>query len=566
MFDNPPVNASLASNQEFASPFGGRTNRRLFTYGTDLVWVLYGEGSSVIRSSDGGITWAIQDPGVVLPTLSVPIFADVLGDLLCFVLTNSFTDQVLKFNVVRFDLLSSTYISVSDDLDLSTNPLDLFPCDGVIGGAIAGNGEYHLGVAFADSTNLDLGPFSSYVESGGIWSEPSTLDTNYANPYNDNGLAIRDSAGDVHWIYETQHSRSYFPENNDYPYQLRHVKDGGESSLIQSVDAPDTTSFNICQAIVFNGQIYLANIREGNIPTLWISDSDTEPTSWTEKIIDDAGGSTSLPDGVFTQGDGSLYFFYRFHAGESDEQIWVSILTAGVWSDPSLSYDPATNPVAGLSSPQARRLDAAFLLSAPVFGALYFIGNANAIFLGNAEAPTIVELRQLLPTQYPVIIPDTKSNCCLTPRGKCTEKQASKFQGKTVTFKMPLINSNQLSVSTPMSQYLPEEGPRAVPMILDYSSVTEWVLDMELLQSMAFVSMIQSIYVDTSDLTAGNLNIIIGGSGQVLKIPFDTQGYYSALVPNPVRITFQYDTPGTGELARVQLINVPVPGASWSVL
>lgn len=110
-----------------------------------------------------------------------------------------------------------------------------------------------------------------------------------------------------------------------------------------------------------------------------------------------------------------------------------------------------------------------------------------------------------------------------------------------------------------MNQMLPEEGPRSIPLLLDFTAFATYELDAELLQARGFLSMVQSLFVDASG--GKDIVVTINGTGQVIIAKKDTQGYYSVLVPNPVRMTFT----STGGVAgvRIFLINVPVPGVVW---
>ena len=128
---------------------------------------------------------------------------------------------------------------------------------------------------------------------------------------------------------------------------------------------------------------------------------------------------------------------------------------------------------------------------------------------------------------------------------------------------MPFLDQNQLDVTSPMNQLLPEEGPRSIPLLLDFTVAATWDLDAELLQARGFFSMIQSIFIDAS-MSGVNVSVTVNGTGQVITAKFRTQGYYSLLVPNPVRLTFS----SVGGVAgvRIQLLNVPIPGAVWSTI
>jgi len=103
---------------------------------------------------------------------------------------------------------------------------------------------------------------------------------------------------------------------------------------------------------------------------------------------------------------------------------------------------------------------------------------------------------------------------------------------------------------------VPAEGPKCVPLSLDFTATTLYVLDYGNLQSRNFLSMCQTLWVDNS-LSATVLTITIPGTAQVLKIPAGVQGYFTCLCPNPIYITFA----STGAvICQVTLCNFPV----WS--
>ena len=103
---------------------------------------------------------------------------------------------------------------------------------------------------------------------------------------------------------------------------------------------------------------------------------------------------------------------------------------------------------------------------------------------------------------------------------------------------------------------IPSEGPRCVPLQLDFTSVTTLELDYGNMQARAFLGMCQTLWVDNS-LSAVILRIEIPNTAQVLKIPAGVQGYFTCLCPNPIRMTF---ISTGGVVCQVTLCNFPV----WS--
>lgn len=127
-----------------------------------------------------------------------------------------------------------------------------------------------------------------------------------------------------------------------------------------------------------------------------------------------------------------------------------------------------------------------------------------------------------------------------------------------------LIPSSNLNYQNPHNQEVPDEGPKALPLLLDFSgTVTEYDLDLTNQQQQGYITMIQTIYIDLSRSGAADLTITINGSQQVIKAKAGTQGYYSVLVPNPPKLTFA--SSASSAVVPVYLINVPVAGVVWTL-
>lgn len=127
---------------------------------------------------------------------------------------------------------------------------------------------------------------------------------------------------------------------------------------------------------------------------------------------------------------------------------------------------------------------------------------------------------------------------------------------------MAKYDATSLRVTQLNNQMLPDEGPKAIPVLLNFDATTDTIeLDLGQRQQQGWISMVQSFFIDAKD-AANPVSIVIDGSNQVITAKPATQGYYSALVPNPTKLTFTA-LMGTG-IVRVFLINVPVAGAVWA--
>ena len=126
---------------------------------------------------------------------------------------------------------------------------------------------------------------------------------------------------------------------------------------------------------------------------------------------------------------------------------------------------------------------------------------------------------------------------------------------------MALLNQQQLPVVDVRNQLLPDEGPACIPLILDFTTNSTYDIDLSLFMDKGFLSIIQTMWIDTSNAGVPLTVTINNGSQQTLKIAKDTQGYYNVLVSNPASLSFS--CPGGPSNLVIILINVPIPGAVW---
>lgn len=131
---------------------------------------------------------------------------------------------------------------------------------------------------------------------------------------------------------------------------------------------------------------------------------------------------------------------------------------------------------------------------------------------------------------------------------------------------MGLLNQNALSIQLPTNQQLPDEGPKAIPVRLDFTpsspATLTYVLDLELIWSQAKISMIQTIFIDNSQ-NSNALSVTVNGTGQIIVAAANTQGYYAVLCPNPPKLSFSSASSSVALV--VFLINIPISGVVWSV-
>jgi hypothetical protein len=103
------------------------------------------------------------------------------------------------------------------------------------------------------------------------------------------------------------------------------------------------------------------------------------------------------------------------------------------------------------------------------------------------------------------------------------------------------------------------EGPRAVPVILDFTQTPEYDLDLQNVMQRNFLSMVQAFYVDNFGNSA-SLVINIPNTNQYIYTKAGAQRYVMALCPNPARLRFI----STGNVkVTVYLLNFPVTNEEW---
>ena len=129
-----------------------------------------------------------------------------------------------------------------------------------------------------------------------------------------------------------------------------------------------------------------------------------------------------------------------------------------------------------------------------------------------------------------------------------------------------LLDNSNLTARLIPNQTIPDEGPKAIPIRLDFSvaggSITSYSIDLLITQERALLTMVQTLYIDLST-AVNDLIVTVGGSNQIIQAEAGTQGYYPVLCPNPPK--FQFDVAAPGDVDTVFLINVPIAGVVWTV-
>lgn len=105
----------------------------------------------------------------------------------------------------------------------------------------------------------------------------------------------------------------------------------------------------------------------------------------------------------------------------------------------------------------------------------------------------------------------------------------------------------------------PPDGPRVVPIPLDFSLQQTYNVDLTLVQAQKQISLIQGAYIDNS-LNASPLQIVALGTGQNISFPGKAGGSVPIFQTNPPKFTI---TCTGGQRATVFFTNVPLPACVW---
>lgn len=121
------------------------------------------------------------------------------------------------------------------------------------------------------------------------------------------------------------------------------------------------------------------------------------------------------------------------------------------------------------------------------------------------------------------------------------------------------VNQQQAGFYSVNGQQVPPEGPRAVPLVLDFSLTTEYDLNLQNMESRNFITMIQSMFIDNSQSQVPFM-VSFPNTGQTIQVAPNRQGYFQVLCPNPASMSFLSNG---GAVVKVQLLNFPVSQHEW---
>lgn len=122
------------------------------------------------------------------------------------------------------------------------------------------------------------------------------------------------------------------------------------------------------------------------------------------------------------------------------------------------------------------------------------------------------------------------------------------------------VNVKQLAALQVAGLLAAPEGPKAVPVLLDFSQTNQYNVDLSNYMARTFITMVQALYLDNSGNNAP-LIVNIGNGGQLIQIAPNRQGYFMILCPNPVNY-LSFSSQG-GVIVNAYLLNFPVATHDW---
>lgn len=125
---------------------------------------------------------------------------------------------------------------------------------------------------------------------------------------------------------------------------------------------------------------------------------------------------------------------------------------------------------------------------------------------------------------------------------------------------MAIFDMTKAPIKETMNFRVPPEGPKAIPLYLDFTAAGEYDIDLTTIETNGQFSMVQTIYVDNSS-TASAMSIVFPDIQQTIVANGHTEGYYPVLGLNPTHIQI---SSAANAILIVHLINSPIPGVVWA--
>lgn len=121
-----------------------------------------------------------------------------------------------------------------------------------------------------------------------------------------------------------------------------------------------------------------------------------------------------------------------------------------------------------------------------------------------------------------------------------------------------VISSDALSYYNVQNLHIACEGPKSIPISLDFSLGTVFTLLLQNFQSVRQFSGVQGVFIDNSQ--SSSPFSMTTNTGQVITIGPNRQGFFSVIEANPASFSFA----STGSVpVFVALLNFPVTPHDW---
>jgi len=127
---------------------------------------------------------------------------------------------------------------------------------------------------------------------------------------------------------------------------------------------------------------------------------------------------------------------------------------------------------------------------------------------------------------------------------------------------MPLIGSQNLLDLPTYNGKVPNDGPRTIPVPVDFSVESVWTLDLTLQTKLKIVGFLQSVFVDNKDSDAP-LYIRTNTIRQTICIPGRSQAYVPLLLSDSPTVELES---ASGAPMLLHFLNVPMPLHVWSTV
>lgn len=109
---------------------------------------------------------------------------------------------------------------------------------------------------------------------------------------------------------------------------------------------------------------------------------------------------------------------------------------------------------------------------------------------------------------------------------------------------------------------IPKDGPRAVPIKLEFEAGATIAIDGLLVSTMGVIEFVQGVFIDNADNDVP-CELVCGQTNQRIICPPFNQGYFTLLIPNPPNMAVTLLGNAGGETVQFFFYNVPIQSGVW---